>query len=155
MNESILFGRFVKKPELRKTPTERSVTSFTLAVDRDYRKGNETVTDFIDCVAWNATAENICKYFDRGNRIIVKGSLASRLAKYIHKETGVEISYTKTEVNVDKFDFVERKQDSGNASQGNAGNAQQNDNYAPAPVPMPPQTEYASDMDITDDDYPF
>lgn len=151
MNDTKLFGRFVKKPELRKTPNERSVTSFTLAVDRDYRKDGEIVTDFFDCTAWEKNAENICKWCDKGHRILItSGRLSNQPVKYTNKNN-VEISYTKTVVVVEKFKFIERRSDSGNTSQDNA---QQNDNV-PAPVPMPPQTEYAADMDITDDDYPF
>ena len=64
LNISVLMGRLVADPELRHTPNGVSVTSFTIAVDRDYcPKGAERQTDFIDIVAWRNTAEFVCKYF--------------------------------------------------------------------------------------------
>ena len=52
LNRVILMGRLTADPELRKTASDLSVTSFTLAVDRNYGKGADRQTDFINCVAW-------------------------------------------------------------------------------------------------------
>lgn len=70
-------GRFVRDPELRHTQSGTPVTSFTLAVDRDFksRESGEKGVDFIDCSAWRGTAEMICKYFSKGRLSVVEGRL--------------------------------------------------------------------------------
>lgn len=77
-NKVILMGRLVAAPELKRTSSGLSVTSFTLAVDRKYNKDSEKKTDFITIVAWRQTAEFICKYFSKGGAIIVCGELQTR-----------------------------------------------------------------------------
>jgi single-strand DNA-binding protein len=73
-------GRMVRDPELRRTGSGVAVTSFTLAVDRDYnpKDGAEKETDFIDCNAWRGTAEFIAKYFAKGSMAVVSGRLQIR-----------------------------------------------------------------------------
>lgn len=77
LNKAILIGRLVAEPELRQTPTSKSVTSFTLAVNRSYSKGEEKA-DFIDIVAWGATAEFVCKYFHKGQQVAIEGRIQTR-----------------------------------------------------------------------------
>ena len=79
MNKVVLLGRLAADPELRQTGNGISVTSFTIAVDRQYSKGADRQTDWIDIVAWRNTAEFVCKYFQKGSPIIVEGSLQTRL----------------------------------------------------------------------------
>ncbi|MCI9627123.1 MAG: single-stranded DNA-binding protein [Clostridia bacterium] len=79
LNRSILMGRLTRDPELRTTPSGVSVASFTLAVDRGYAKaGEERQTDFINIVAWRATAEFVGRYFTKGMMMIVEGRIQSR-----------------------------------------------------------------------------
>ena len=79
LNVAILMGRLVADPEIRHTPNDIAVTSFTIAVDRSYVKsGAERQADFIDIVAWRATAEFVCKYFRKGQMIAVQGSIQTR-----------------------------------------------------------------------------
>lgn len=78
LNTSVLQGRLVADPELKKTQNGISVTSFTLAVPRDFKQAGETVTDFIDIVAWRHTAEFVCKYFNKGDLMLAQGSLQTR-----------------------------------------------------------------------------
>lgn len=79
LNHITIMGRITKEPELRRTGNGTAVTSFTLAVDRDYaEKGAERQTDFIDCVAWRSTAEFVDKYFGRGQMAVVSGRLQIR-----------------------------------------------------------------------------
>lgn len=79
LNHIDIMGRLVREPELRYTAQGAPVTSFTLAVDRDYRSGgSERQTDFIDVVAWKATAEFVSKYFSKGSMAIVTGRLQIR-----------------------------------------------------------------------------
>ena len=75
MNHVTLMGRLTRDPELRHTNSGTAVTSFTIAVDRDFEKGK---TDFIDCVAWRGTAEFVSKYFGKGRMIAVSGKLQMR-----------------------------------------------------------------------------
>ena len=75
LNRITMTGRLVADPELRRTQSGVSVTSFRIANDRDYGKGEEKETDFFDVVAWRSTAEFICKYFTKGRMISVDGRL--------------------------------------------------------------------------------
>lgn len=79
LNHIILMGRLTRDPELRRTASGLAVTSFTLAVDRDYAgQGGERETDFIDVVAWRGSAEFVCKYFSKGRMAVVSGRLQIR-----------------------------------------------------------------------------
>lgn len=79
LNRIIIMGRFVRDPELRTTQGGTSVTSFTLAVDRDFKDNSgEKSTDFIDVVAWRGTAEFVCKFFTKGRMAIAEGRLQIR-----------------------------------------------------------------------------
>ena len=79
LNRIVLMGRLTRDPELRRTQSNLAVTSFTLAVDRDFKSQNgEKETDFIDIVAWRATAEFVSKYFTKGRMAVVEGRLQLR-----------------------------------------------------------------------------
>lgn len=79
LNHIVIMGRLTRDPELRYTKDNTAVTSFTLAVDRDFKgKGGDKETDFIDCVAWRNTAEFACKYFSKGRMVVVEGRLQLR-----------------------------------------------------------------------------
>lgn len=76
MNNVSLIGRLTADPELRRTQSGLATTRFTVAVDRRFAKqGEEKQTDFINIVAWRQTAEFICKYFTKGQRIALTGSI--------------------------------------------------------------------------------
>lgn len=81
MNKVILMGRLTKEPELRHTTTDKPVTSFTLAVDRGFRTNGERQADFINCVAWNGTAEFVAKWFSKGQPMALSGRIQSRTYK--------------------------------------------------------------------------
>lgn len=107
LNKVILTGRLTATPELKKTTTDVSVASFSLAVQRNYKNGNgEYDTDFINCVAWRNQAEFICKYFDKGQLVTVVGSLTSR--RY---EDANGNKRTAIEVVADEVLFTESKND--------------------------------------------
>lgn len=79
LNRCIIVGRMVRDPELKRTQSGISVTSFTLAVERDIKsKDGEKGTDFIDVVAWRHSAEYVCKYIPKGSMAIVSGRLQIR-----------------------------------------------------------------------------
>ena len=76
LNRVTIAGRMARDPELRHTNSGTAVTSFTLAVDRDFKGRNgEKITDWIDCVAWKSSAEFVARYFQKGALAIVDGRL--------------------------------------------------------------------------------
>jgi len=81
LNHIVLMGRLTRDPELRRTGSGIPVTTFTLAVDRDFggnRETGERETDFIDIVTWRSTAEFVSKYFAKGRMAVVSGRLQIR-----------------------------------------------------------------------------
>ena len=81
LNHIDLMGRLTRDPELRRTGSGIPVTTFTLAVDRDFggnRETGEKETDFIDIVTWRNTAEFVAKYFAKGRMAVVSGRLQIR-----------------------------------------------------------------------------
>lgn len=80
LNHIVIMGRLTRDPELRRTGSGTAVTSFTLAVDRDFpnKQSGEKETDFIECVAWRQTGEFVSKYFSKGRMAVVDGRLQIR-----------------------------------------------------------------------------
>ena len=79
LNKVFIMGRLTRDPELRRTQSGVAVTSFSVAVDRDFKsQGGERETDFIDVVAWRSTAEFVAKYFTKGRMAVVEGRLQVR-----------------------------------------------------------------------------
>ena len=94
LNHIVLMGRLARDPELRRTQSGVSVTSFRLACDRDFKtQSGEKETDWIDVVAWRNTAEFVSKYFQKGRMAIVEGRLQTRdwTDKEGNKRTAVEV----------------------------------------------------------------
>ena len=118
LNRITMTGRLVADPELRRTQSGVSVTSFRIANDRDYGKGEEKETDFFDVVAWRSTAEFICKYFTKGRMAVVSGRLQIR--NWTDKEGNKRRS---AEVVADNVYFGDSKRDA----------AGDNGGYSPAP----------------------
>ena len=116
LNRVILMGRLTAIPELKTTQSGNSVTSFSVAVDRNYvKQGEERKADFINCVAWRNTAEFICRYFGKGSMIAVEGQLQTRT--YQAKDGS---NRYVTEVMVDNVSFTgERRDDNGQQQNGN------------------------------------
>ena len=106
-NKVILAGRLTADPELRQTAQGIPVTSFTIAVNRAYSRSSDAqqTADFINCVAWRASAEFITKYFRKGSSICVCGSLQSR--SWTDAQTGQK--RYGTDVVVDEVNFVDSK----------------------------------------------
>lgn len=101
----VLAGRVTKDIELKVTPTGKSVCSFSLAVERKFVQNGEKVTDFINCQLWGKSAETLEKYVKKGMMIGVEGRIQTR--KYINQQG--QTVYV-TEVVVDSFSFLEKKQ---------------------------------------------
>ena len=78
LNHIVLMGRLTRDVELRYTQSQIPVASFRIAVDRDFGRGDDRQTDFIDVVAWRQTGEFVSKYFHKGSMIVVSGRLQMR-----------------------------------------------------------------------------
>ena len=143
-NLVVLTGRLTADPELKTTQNGINVTTFSIAVSRRYRAGEETQADFINIVAWRQTAEFITTYFKKGQRIGIEGSL--RMNRFTDKDGNNRTAY---EVVVNNAHFVENKRDGGNAG-----------GFAPAETQAAPQSFSNSDSGdfaeiASDDDLPF
>lgn len=107
MNKVILVGNLTKDPERKQTPTGTSVTSFSIAAQRNYKNQNgEYEADYINCVAWRGTADFIANYFQKGSRIGVVGSLQTRS----YDDNNGKKRYV-TEVKVDEVEFCGGKKE--------------------------------------------
>lgn len=125
MNVICLMGRLTAEPELKHTQTGVAVTSFQVAVDRAYQpKGQERQTDFIPVTAWRGTAEFICRYFHKGQRIALNGSLQTR--NYTDRDGNKRTAF---DVVCDNAYFAESR--NSNAG-GNYGGNSYGGGYAPA-----------------------
>lgn len=139
-NLVVLTGRLTADPELKTTANGIPVTTFSIAVNRNYRAGEEQQTDFINVVAWRQRAEFITKYFKKGNLIGIEGSIQTR--RYQDKNGN---NRTAFEVIVNNAQFVESKRDS---------------SASPAAASEPASYSNADVSDFTeigdmDDDLPF
>ena len=106
MNKVELLGRMCADLELKEAG-ENKYTRFSLAVNRKYtNEEGERDADFISCVAWNKTAENLVKFFKKGNQIALTGRIQT--GSY-EREDGSKV-YT-TDVIIEEFDFVDKKTD--------------------------------------------
>ena len=144
INKAILMGRLTRDPELRHTGTGTPVCSFSIAIDNGY--GENRQTDFINCVAWNKTAEFVSNYFTKGRMIIVIGRIQTRTWE---GQDGKK-NYA-TEVVASEVSFGESKR---NAEE----NGFSTTNSANASVAMPEMPDTAEDDFVTletNDDLPF
>lgn len=140
LNTAILMGRLTADPELRHTANNIPVTSFTLAVNRNYvKQGAERQADFIDIVAWRSTAEFVSKYFHKGQLVAVQGSIQTRT--YTDKEG---INRKAFEIVADSVYFAEPKRDFA---------ATRMDNQAPASFSNVDTGDFEELQD--DEDLPF
>lgn len=139
-NLVVLTGRLTADPELRYTSNNIPVTSFSIAVNRRYKAGEESQADFINIVAWRQIAEFVTKYFKKGSMIGIEGSIQTR--KYVDKDTGK--NRTAFEVIANNVQFVESRRD---------GAA---DTAGAAPAPSFNNTD-SNDFSViaADDDLPF
>ena len=145
LNHIVIMGRLTRDPELRRTGSGTAVTSFTVAVDRDFsgKDGNEKETDFIDCVAWRNTAEFVQKYFAKGSVAVVSGRLQ------IRGWTDKEGNKRRTaEVVADNVYFGDSKKQSSDANGGGSS-------YGQAPeYPTYPAQDF-SELEDDDAKLPF
>lgn len=116
INRSVLTGRLTRDPELRYTGSGTAVCSFTLAVDRQFKnQNNEREADFISCVIWRKSAENLANFTHKGSLVGIDGRLSTR--NYEDKN-GNRVYVT--EVVVDNFALLEPRQPSSQQPQQQA-----------------------------------
>lgn len=108
LNTCTIMGRLTRDPELRRTGSGLAVTSFCVAVDRDWpnKETGERETDFINCVAWRQTGEFVSKWFSKGSMIVVSGRLQMR--KWTDDNGNNRTTY---EIVADNVYFGESKKD--------------------------------------------
>ena len=104
MNNVSLVGRLTADPEVKHTQSGTAYTRFSVAVDRPVKQGEEKQADFITIAAWNKTAEFVCKYFSKGQRIGLTGSI--RTGSYTDKDGNKR---NTVEVLANNVEFVEKK----------------------------------------------
>lgn len=104
MNSIALLGRLTKDVEVKfNAVSNTAIAKFTLAVDRKFKKEGQPTADFLNCVAFGKTGENISKFFKKGSKIALIGSVQT--GSYDNKE-GKKV-YT-FDINVNEFEFVEK-----------------------------------------------
>lgn len=164
LNRVILMGRLVSDPELKTTGSNISVTSFSIAVDRNYVKsGEERKADFFNIVCWRSTAEFVCRYFGKGSLIAIDGQLQSR--SYTAKDG---TNRTVVEVVAENVSFTgERRENSGgynNQAYGGqpsfGGQSYGGQSYQTPAQQAPASYQSGSNSDfqemaLDDDDLPF
>lgn len=111
INQVILMGRLTRDPEQRTTTTGKTITSFSIAVDRG---GQEDQADFFDVTAWEKLGELVSQYLSKGRRCLVQGRL--RQDSWDDKETGKKRS--KVEVVATDVTFLDGPQGDGGSDGG-------------------------------------
>lgn len=139
INNVVLVGRMTRDAELRYTPQNKAVATFTLAVNRNFKNQNgERETDFINCILWNQPAENLANWAKKGTLIGITGRIQTR---NYENQQGQRVYVT--EVMANNFQMLESKDQQDGQNQGsyqNNGQSAFGNNQS---------------MDISDDDLPF
>lgn len=148
MNKVILIGRLTADPELRYTPSGTPTSTVNVAVDRLPNKDGEVVADFIRCVVWGKSAENLAKYMSKGRKIAIEGRLQVRSYDKDGSKRWV------AEVIAERVQYLGSKpaEDTG-ATESVAYAPRQND-YA-SPSAQRAFGDFGTEVSFSDDDLPF
>ena len=141
-NKVILGGRLTAAPELKQTQSGVPECSFSIAVNRRAKAGNERVADFFNVTAWRQTAEFVHKYFNKGSSILVVGTLQNRSWT---DQNGVK--HYATDVIADEVTFVDSRGESAAAQADQAG-------FVPPAYTAPAEAPKFEEIK-QDDDLPF
>lgn len=151
INNVTLTGRLTKECDLKYTQNGNAVASFTLAVNKAYKRDGEPDADFIKCVVWNKTAEALANYTRKGSLIGVTGSIQTR---NYENQQGQRIYVT--EVLAQKLAFLETQKNGSGDTQSNQQTNTHNDNSNQNWQGNTSQnSNYGQNIDISDDDLPF
>ena len=125
LNRALLVGRLTRDPELRRTGNGTAVTSFTLAVDRNFSTRDDQEADFINCVCWGKIAENTERYCSKGSLVSVDGRIQTR-----NYENNQGQKVYVTEVIADSVQFINTRKENQTASQAQVNNQAPVNNFA-------------------------
>lgn len=145
LNKVILAGRCCAKPELKTTPSGLSVTSFSVAVNRKAKAGEQAQADFFNVTAWRATAEFVTRYFDKGSSICIVGTLQNRSWT---DQSGQK--RTVTEIIADEVNFVDSRSDASQSVPQNQGGT-----YVPDAYKKPETAPTFEELNEDEDALPF
>lgn len=110
LNRALLVGRLTRDPELRRTGSGKAVTSFNLAVERNF-KNDDQEADFINCVCWGKVAENTERYCSKGSMVSVDGRIQTR-----NYENNQGQKVYVTEVIADSVQFIQTNRNNNTAT---------------------------------------
>ena len=153
-----VMGRLVSDPELKTTQSGTSVTSFRVAVERNYAdKDGNRQADFFDVVAWRGTAEFVCRYFGKGSLVMVEGQLQSRTyqTKDGSNRYTVEIVASSVFFTGERRDNQTANNQPNNYGQQNCSSNQQNSAQVPPAQYGPGYATNYEAPPLDDDDLPF
>lgn len=144
MNKILLTGRLTKDPELRYTQSGHAAASFTLAVNRRFaNQSGEREADFINCVAWNKSAEFVANYFKKGQQMALEGRLM--VSSYDGNDGQ---RHWKTEVVAEQIEFVGSNGNGSNSNNASGNSGGSGDN-------APSQLGWGQEVVFDDNDLPF
>lgn len=147
INNAVLVGRVTKDIELKQTQSNKSVTQFILAVNRQFKNANgEREADFINIVAWGKTAELLAQYVHKGSQIGVVGRIQTR---NYENQQGQRVYIT--EVIAENFQMLESRNQQQGQQQSQATQQQTTQQQAKQSDPFAGGTP----MRLNDDDLPF
>lgn len=135
LNKVILMGRLCADPELRQTQSGIAVCRFRIAVNRQYKQGNEQKADFIQVLVWRQSAEFVNRYFRKGSMIIVEGRLQN--ADYTDNNG---VKHYAMEVQAENISFGETRK----AAESQQNAAQSNHNSNPQNYQSNAQNAYST-----------
>lgn len=152
INRVVLTGRLTRDPELKTTQSGLSVATFTLAVNRQFTdKNGNRGADFINCVIWKKSAENLCNFTSKGSLIGVDGRIQTR--NYDDKN-GQKVYVT--EVVVDNFALLEAKpEQQNNVNTSDLKKEDRNSAETNQDIQKDPFEGNGETIEISDDDLPF
>lgn len=144
MNSIIITGRLTRDPESKTTSNGIEYCNFTVACERSFKnKDGQRETDFIDCTSWRQQSAFVCKYFHKGDAILVRGSLETR--KYEDRDGNKRTAFS---IKADQVEFFATKKSDG------AGKSATPPPEPKAYDPRDEQTAGSGD-EIDDDELPF
>ena len=134
MNKVFLIGRLTQDPQTQTLDSGTTLCRFSIAVNRTYSREGETQADFINIVAWNATAQNCGKYLVKGSQVAVSGSIQTGS----YERDGVKRQ--TFDIRADQVEFLSRPNTTG---------------QAPVAAPAKKSIDQLTEVDNGDDDMPF
>lgn len=140
-NKVIIGGRLTAEPDLKTTQSGISVVSFSIAVNRKAKQGEEQKADYFSVTAWRGTADFVARYFHKGSSICIVGQLQNSS----WEKDGQK--HYKTEIIADEVFFVDSKNDAQGAETAQGGS------FIPPAFQMPVQPKFEEIK--ADDDLPF